>query len=571
MGRLLRAAPHACRTALRGNRQAGGDPAHGADRCAARPAAIAAPRRPADRARLLCEAGMNAPVRSGSALLAMRGVVKHFGGVQALRGVDFDLQPGEIHALLGENGAGKSTLMNILSGVIEPDAGEVWIDGAPVRFADPRAAQAAGVAMIFQELDLVPGLDVTANLFLGRELTRAGVLDRATRRREARSRLETVGVEIDVDQPVGELSVGRRQIVAIAKALTYASRILVMDEPTAALTAAEVERLFAVMREIAGRGVGIVYISHRLEEVSRVADRVTVLRDGQVAGVAKASAPQSELVRLLVGRPLDELYPRRSGEFGRPVLRLEKARFAPQRARAGWQAPMEISLEVRAGEIVGLAGIMGAGRTELLSALYGAAGPGRWSGVVEIDGAPARLTSIRGARATGLGLVTDDRRGGGLLLRDSVGRNLVLTVLRKVSPMFLISQTREAALARGAIRSFDVRPPLLKAPVGALSGGNQQKVVLAKEVLGDPRLLLLDEPTRGVDVGAKGEIYARIRELAGKGLGVLIASSEMPELLGLCDRVIVLRKGRTIAEFAGGADEHAVLGAAETNEAESHG
>jgi ribose transport system ATP-binding protein len=514
---------------------------------------------------------MNAPVRSGSALLAMRGVVKRFGGVQALRGVDFDLQPGEIHALLGENGAGKSTLMNILSGVIEPDAGEVRIDGLAVRFADPRAAQAAGVATIFQELDLVPGLDVTANLFLGRELTRAAVLDRATMRREARSRLEAVGVDIDVDQPVGELSVGRRQIVAIAKALTYASRILVMDEPTAALTAAEVERLFTVMREIAGRGVGIVYISHRLEEVPRVADRVTVLRDGQVAGIAPASAPQSELVRLLVGRPLDELYPSRSGEFGRPVLRLEHAGFRPRNARAGWQEPVDVSLEVRAGEIVGLAGIMGAGRTELLTALYGAAGPGAWSGMVEIDGEPAHLSSIRGARGEGLGLVTDDRRGSGLMLRDSVGRNLVLTVLRRVSPFFLMSRAREASLARDAIHGFDVRPPLPEVPVGALSGGNQQKVVLAKEVLGDPRLLLLDEPTRGVDVGAKGEIYARIRELAGKGLGVLIASSEMPELIGLCDRVIVVRRGRTVAEFPGGADEHEVLAAAETNEGQPHG
>ena len=512
---------------------------------------------------------MNAAVRDFSALLAMRGVAKRFGGVQALQGVDFDLYPGEIHALLGENGAGKSTLMNILSGVIEPDAGEMRIDGQPMRFADPRAAQAAGVATIFQELDLVPGLDVTANLFLGRELTRAGVLDRAAMRRAARTRLEVVGVEIDVDQPVGELSVGRRQIVAIAKALTYASRILVMDEPTAALTAAEVERLFAVMREIAARGVGIVYISHRLEEVPRVAGRVTVLRDGQVAGVAPANAPQSELVRLLVGRPLTEFYPRRADKPGAPVLRLETASFRPKRQRAGWQAPDDISLEVRAGEIVGLAGIMGAGRTELLSALYGAAGPGKWSGIVEIEGKPARLASIRAARAEGVGFVTDDRRGSGLMLRDKVGRNLVMTVLRKISPFFLMSPAREAALARGAIRSFDVRPALPGVPVGALSGGNQQKVVLAKEVLGDPRLLLLDEPTRGVDVGAKGEIYARIRALAGQGLGVLIASSEMPELLGLCDRVIVLRRGRTVAEFAGGADERAVLAAAETNEADT--
>jgi ribose transport system ATP-binding protein len=509
---------------------------------------------------------MNATPQSPDELLVMRGLAKRFGGVQALRGVDFDLKRGEVHALLGENGAGKSTLMNILSGVIEPDTGEMLLEGSPVRFADPRAAQAAGVATIFQELDLVPGLDVTANLFLGRELTRAGVLDRTAMRAEALKRLSAVGTDIDVDQPVGELSVGRRQIVAIAKALTYASRILIMDEPTAALTASEVERLFTVMREIAGRGVGIVYISHRLEEVPRVADRVTVMRDGQVAGVLPAKAPQSELVRLLVGRPLDELYPRRATEFGKPVLRLERARFTPQNARPGWQAPEDVSLVVRAGEIVGLAGIMGAGRTELLTALYGAAGGGSWSGAVEIDGAPARLSSIRGARAEGLGLVTDDRRGSGLLLRDTVGRNVVLTVLKRVSPFFLMSRSRETALAREAIRAFDVRPPIPEIVVGALSGGNQQKVVIAKEVLGDPRLLLLDEPTRGVDVGAKGEIYARIRELAAKGMGVLVASSEMPELLGLCDRVIVLRGGRTVAEFPGGADEHAVLAAAEANE-----
>jgi ribose transport system ATP-binding protein len=459
--------------------------------------------------------------------------------------------------------------MNILSGVITPDAGEMLIDGLAARFDNPRAAQAAGVATIFQELDLVPGLDVTANLFLGRELTRAGVLDRAAMRRAAVSRLEVVGVDIDVDQPVGELSVGRRQIVAIAKALTYASRILVMDEPTAALTVVEVERLFAVVREIAARGVGVVYISHRLEEVPRVADRVTVLRDGRVAGTALPRAPQSELVRLLVGKPLSEFYPRRSGTFGRSVLRMERARFRPKRERAGWQAPREITLEVRAGEIVGLGGIMGAGRTELLSTLYGAGGPGVWSGVVEIDGAPARLPSIRAARADGLGFVTDDRRGGGLMVRDSVGRNLVASVLRKVSPLFVMSRSRETALARQAIASFDVRPPRIDIAVGALSGGNQQKVVLAKEVLGEPRLLLLDEPTRGVDVGAKGEIYARIRDLARQGMGVLIASSEMPELIGLCDRVVVLRQGRTVAEFGPDADEREVLAAAETIRDES--
>jgi len=502
-------------------------------------------------------------------LLEMHGVVKSFGGAQALRGVDFDLKRGEVHALLGENGAGKSTLMNILSGVIAPDDGEIRIDGQPVHFADPRAAQAAGVAMIFQELDLVPTLDVTANLFLGREATRIGVLDRATMRSQARERLAAVASDLDVDQLVANLSVGRRQIVAIAKALSYASKILVMDEPTAALTAAEVDRLFAVMRDIAARGVGIVYISHRLEEVPRVADRVTVLRDGRVAGVAAAQAPQSTLVQMLVGRSLAELYPRRSGKFGKTVLRLEHASFRPKRAASGWRAPRDVTLSVRAGEIVGLAGIMGAGRTELLSALYGSAGAGAWSGVVEVEGAAATLASIASARARGLAFVTDDRRGAGLMLRDSVGRNLVGSVIRKVSPMGLMSAVREQRLARRAIQLFDVRPARPEIPAGALSGGNQQKVVLAKEVMTEPRLLLLDEPTRGVDVGAKGEIYARIRGFADQGLGVLIASSEMPELLGLCDRVVVLRGGRSVAEFAAGADEREVLAVAEASDGEA--
>jgi ribose transport system ATP-binding protein len=502
-------------------------------------------------------------------LLAMHRVVKSFGGAQALRGVDFDLERGEIHALLGENGAGKSTLMNILSGVIEPDQGEILIDGSAVRFADPRAAQAAGVATIFQELDLVPSLDVTANLFLGRELTRAGVLDRGAMRRAARAKLDAIGFDVDVDQPVGELSVGRRQIVAIAKALTYASRILVMDEPTAALTAVEVQRLFGVMRDIAQRGVGIVYISHRLEEVPRVADRVTVLRDGRIAGTAPPTAPQSDLVSLLVGRALTELYPRRSGAFGRRVLRLERAAYRPRRNRAGWRTPRGVSLDVRAGEIVGLAGIMGAGRTELLATLYGAGGPGAWSGLVEIEDRSARLTSIPAARRAGLAFVSDDRRGAGLMLRDSVSRNLVASVLRRVSPFFLMSKSREAKLAHQAITAFDVRPPRPELAVGALSGGNQQKVALAKEVLGEPRLLLLDEPTRGVDVGAKSEIYARIRELATQGVGILVASSEMPELIGLCDRIFVLRGGRTVAEFPAGSAEDDIMAVAESNQDDS--
>jgi len=294
-----------------------------------------------------------------------------------------------------------------------------------------------------------------------------------------------------------------------------------------------------------------------------------VLRDGKVAGTAGPQTPQSALVQMLVGRPLAELYPRRSGKFGKTVLRLQQARFHANHAPSGWREPTDVSLTVREGEIVGLAGIMGAGRTELLSALYGSAGAGRWSGVVEVAGATVNLNSIHAARTRGLAFVTDDRRGAGLMLRDSVSRNLVGSIIRKVSPLFVMSATREQRLARRAIQLFDVRPARPEIAAGALSGGNQQKVVLAKEVMTEPRLLLLDEPTRGVDVGAKGEIYARIRGFADQGLGVLIASSEMPELLGLCDRVVVLRGGRSVAEFPAGADEREVLAVAEASDGQA--
>jgi ribose transport system ATP-binding protein len=496
-------------------------------------------------------------------VLEMRGIEKRFGGVHALRGVDFDLSRGEVHALLGENGAGKSTLMNILSGVHAPDHGEILVEGQPVQLDSPRDAQAKGIATIFQELDLVPGLDIAANLFLGRELTGVGGrLDKARMAVEARERLAAAQLDLDVGRLVRDLSIGQRQLVAIVKALSYATRVLVMDEPTAALTAREAERLFGVVRRLAATGVGIVYISHRLEEVAQVADRVTIMRDGRVVGETKADAPQAQLVHLLVGRPLDELFPKRAASTGEVLLTLDKARFEVRHAPPGWQVPEDVSLTVRANEIVGLAGIMGAGRTELLSALYGAGPRGRWRGVVEIDRRPARLTSISSARRAGVVFVTDDRRGSELMLRMSVGRNLVMSILRRLSPFGLMSRLREAAAVKRALKQFDIRPPKGDLIVGNLSGGNQQKVVLAKAILGAPRLLLLDEPTRGVDVGAKGEIYHQLRLLADQGLGVLVASSEMPELLGLCDRIVVIRQGRSVAEFVGQIDEHALLASA---------
>jgi ribose transport system ATP-binding protein len=489
-------------------------------------------------------------------LLALAAIEKRFGGVRALRGVDFDLHAAEIHVLLGENGAGKSTLMSVIAGGIAPDAGSMTLAGQPVHFATPRDAHAAGIIMIPQELDLVPGLDIASNLFLGHErVTGRRTLDDARMMREAHALLRRAGVDLDPALRVASLRMGERQLVAIAKALAADARILILDEPTAALSATEAEHLFTVVRELRGRGVGIIYISHRLEEVPRIADRVTVMRDGAVAGQAAPDAPQAELVRLLVGRDFSELFPAHAGSVGEPLLSLSHARFIPALPRAGWQAAVDVSLEVRAGEIVGLSGLMGAGRTELLSALFGYEARGRWEGDVRVAGRPARLGSVTDARRAGMAYVTDDRRGTGLILGQSVAWNIVMSTLRRVTPWGLVSPAAEQAQVGHALNRFDVRPRLPGARVVNLSGGNQQKVVFAKELLSEPRLLLLDEPTRGVDVGAKAEIYRQLRGLAAEGLGVLVASSELPELIGLCDRIIVMHAGRTVASFEAGVSE----------------
>jgi ribose transport system ATP-binding protein len=491
-------------------------------------------------------------------LLQMRGIRKRYGGVHALKGVDFDLAASEVHVLLGENGAGKSTLMGVLSGAVTPNEGEIHLGGDPVRFSSPRDAHGAGVVMIPQELDLVPGLDIAANLFLGNEHTRGGVLSHRRMRVEAQELLHRAGVSLDASLPVANLRMGERQLVAIAKALAAQARILIMDEPTAALSAVEADHLFTVVRELRGRGVGIVYISHRLEEVPRIADRVTVMRDGAVVGQTTPDAPQGELVRLLVGRPFSDLFPPRAARIGAAILRLKDAAFDPAIPRAGWQAPASISLTVHEGEIVGLAGLMGAGRTEMMSALYGLGVEGRWRGTVEMRGKPVQLGSIRAARRAGIAYVTDDRRGTGLILHHTVAQNVVMSTLKQVTPFGLVARALERAHVLRALDDYDVRPKLPGAQVVNLSGGNQQKLVFAKELISRPGLLLLDEPTRGVDVGAKAEIYKRLRGLAGSGLGVLVASSELPELIGLCDRILVMQAGRTIHEFGAGASEDAV-------------
>ena len=496
--------------------------------------------------------------RQAAPLLTMHGIQKRFGGVHALKGVDFGLKAGEVHVLLGENGAGKSTLMGVLSGAVAPDAGEMTLAGEPVRFASPREAHAAGVAMIPQELDLVPGLDIASNLFLGNELTRGGVMQHRRMRAEAQALLHKAGVSLDAGLAVANLRMGERQLVAIAKALAAEARILIMDEPTAALSAVEADHLMTVVRDLKSRGVGIVYISHRLEEVARIADRVTVMRDGLVVGETSPDAPQAELVRMLVGRAFSDLFPPRATTAGAEILRLHHAAFDPDVPRAGWQAPRDVSLSVHEGEIVGLAGLMGVGRTELLSALHGFGVSGRWRGTVEVRGRTTVLGTVAAARRAGLAYVTDDRRGTGLVLHHTVAQNTLMSTLRRVTPFGLVSRALERREVARAMEDYDVRPRLPGAKVVNLSGGNQQKVVFAKELMSGPSLLLLDEPTRGVDVGAKAEIYRRLRGLAESGLGVLVASSELPELIGLCDRIVVMQAGCTIHDFGPGPGEDAV-------------
>ena len=506
-------------------------------------------------------------------LLVLTAIEKRFGGVRALRGVDFDLWAGEIHVLLGENGAGKSTLMGVVSGAIAPDAGTMMLSGRALHLATPRDAHEAGIAMIPQELDLVAGLDIASNLFLGHErLTARRTLDGPRMLREAHDLLRHAGVTLDPSLRVASLRMGERQLVAIAKALAAEARILILDEPTAALSATEAEHLFAVLRELRARGVAIIYISHRLEEVPRIADRVTVMRDGAVAGHAAPDAPQAELVRLLVGRDFSALFPPLTSGAGAALLELSHARFIPALPRAGWQAPTDVSLAVHAGEIVGLSGLMGAGRTELLCALFGYEARGRWQGEIRVGGKPARLGTVSDARRAGIAFVTDDRRGAGLILGQSVAWNIVMSTLRRVTPWGLVSATAEQSVVARALDRFDVRPRLPDARVVNLSGGNQQKVVFAKELLSEPRLLLLDEPTRGVDVGAKAEIYRQLRALAGqggagKGLGVLVASSELPELIGLCDRILVMHGGVTVASFEAGVSEETLRRASEAQAA----
>jgi ribose transport system ATP-binding protein len=475
-----------------------------------------------------------------TAAVAVHGVTKTYPGIRALHGVDFALRPGEVHVLLGENGAGKSTLVKVLSGAVQPDAGSVELGGEPVELSSPHVAQAAGISTVYQELSLVPDMAVAQNIFLGRELVRGrlGALQRRAMLREARDMLRMLSVELDPSIPVRELSIALRQVVEIVRALARRSRVLILDEPTSSLSEQETDELFARLVQIKAEGVAICYISHRLEEIRRIADRVTVMRDGAiVAADLPATTPLGHLVELMVGRSISEEFPQRGGARGRPLLRVDGL-SVPGKVHAA-------SFEVHEGEVLGIFGLVGAGRTELLRGVFGL--EPRTRGNIEIDGRPARIRSPRDAIAHGLALVPEERHGQGLVLGLSVRDNICLSSLEACSRHGALSRARVARLADQYIARLGIKARDRSVAVNSLSGGNQQKVVIARALAAGSRVLLLDEPTRGVDVGAKVEIYELINQLTSEGKAVVVVSSELPEILGLSDRILVMREGAVSA------------------------
>lgn len=487
---------------------------------------------------------------SSEPLLRTRNLTKHFPGVTALKGVDFDLRPGEVHALCGENGAGKSTLIKILSG-IHPNGsyeGEIQIEGEPASFASVRDAERAGLAVIYQELALIPEMSAAENIFLGQEPTRAGFVDWDRVYREARRLLDRFGIALDPRVRVEELGVGQQQLVEIAKALAKDSRILILDEPTAALSEHEIEVLLEIIRDLRRRGIACIYISHKLDEVFAIADRISVLRDGEsVATFEARQVDHDEIIRHMVGREISELFPKHAASPGEVLLSVRDlcvAEYKGARLRLDG-----IALDVRAGEVVGLGGLMGAGRSELLLHLFGAWGQ-RESGEVRLCG--SALTDCRPPEAIrrGLVLVSEDRKRFGLVPEQPVGFNLSLSSLARLSRGGWIAADEEARCNHRFFESLGIRAPSLDTPVAHLSGGNQQKVVLGKALMTEPRVVILDEPTRGIDVGAKVEVYELINQLVAQGLGVLIASSELPELMGIADRIVMLTNGRIGGTFS---------------------
>ena len=476
-------------------------------------------------------------------LFSMRGIRKSFPGVQALRGVDLDVHAGEVLALLGENGAGKSTLMKVLGGAHRADAGVLEMDGAEVSFGSPQEARAAGIAVIYQEFNLVPELTAAENIFLGQEATRAGFVARGEERRRAADLFRRLGVAIDLDTPCSRLTTAQQQLVEIARALARDTRIIVMDEPTAALTAGEVSRLFEIIRDLQSRGIAVIYISHRLDEIFALADRVVVLRDGRNVGTRPLEGlSRTELIKMMVGRELADEYPRRTTTPG-PVRLVVSGLCRGKAVR-------DVSFTVRAGEILAIAGLVGAGRTETLRLIFGA--DKRHAGDIILDGRLLDIRSPRDAIAAGIGLLTEDRKLQGLVLGQSVRENFALPNLGTLSRFGFVDGRREREAFGRHVDQLRIKVPHQDERARNLSGGNQQKVVLAKWLERDCEVLFFDEPTRGIDVGARHEIYLLMNDLAARGKAIVMVSSELPEVLGLADRILVMHEGRVTGEIASG-------------------
>ncbi|MEP9362080.1 sugar ABC transporter ATP-binding protein [Nocardioides sp. CN2-186] len=489
-------------------------------------------------------------------LLQMTGIVKEFPGVLALGGVDLDVRAGEVHCLLGQNGAGKSTLIKVLSGVYQSDAGSISWEGEQTTLSSPAKAIAQGIATIYQELDLVPHLDVAENIFLGHEVSRAGFSQRRRAHRTARELLTRLGhPEISPTRLVGELSPANQQIVSMARALSHDTRMLVLDEPSAVLDQEGVKNLFRVIRSLTAEGVAVVYISHRLEEIREIGDRITVLKDGRTVatGLAVADTPTAELIKLMTGRSIEYVFPQRgvTAPASRDVV-LDVQGLGLDGVFSG------VDLTVHAGEIVGLAGLVGAGRSEIIETVYGARRAS--AGTVSVDGKRLRRGSVTVAVHAGMGLCPEERKSQGLLLDESVYSNITISSMGRFARLGFLNRGAEKERSTELTESLDVRPSGVVRAVRTLSGGNQQKVVLARWLLRDCRVLLLDEPTRGVDVGARSEIYQLIRSLADRGVAVVVVSSEIEEVLGLADRVLVVREGEVVHESAASEiDESQVL------------
>lgn len=474
-------------------------------------------------------------------VVALRNVSKHFGAVAALRGARLELYPGEAHALVGENGAGKSTIVKILAGVHRPDSGTVLIDGEPVEFDSAADAQAAGIAVIYQEPTLFPDLSVAENIFMGRHPLRSlRRIDGSAMRRQANALFERLGVHIDPDRPARGLSIADQQIVEIAKAISLDARVLVMDEPTAALSGVEVDRLFAVARSLRDSGAAVLFISHRFDEVFALCERITVMRDGAyISSDPAADLGIDTLVRRMVGREVSTLFPKDGAEVGRTVLHVSGL------SRKGLFT--DVSFTVRQGEIVALAGLVGAGRSEIVRAVFGV--DAYDAGTVEVDGVRLPKGEPRAAIAAGVALVPEDRRLQGLVMELSIARNATVTRRKAITRFGLISGGKERRAAREWIDRLRIKAGSIDNPVSTLSGGNQQKLVLAKWLATNPRLLIVDEPTRGIDVATKAEVHRLLSELANSGVAILMVSSELPEVLGMADRVLVVHEGRLVADI----------------------